>query len=296
MLNAVVTDINAVDEAHRGFYKEADGKFVLQVTAADGFSLENTSGLKSALTTERATREELERKLKPYEGLDVNAARQAMNAIGLYGDITPQKAKEALETAARLSAIDPAKEADRLAEEKANTVKTQLTEAFSAREKELQTQVEAATQTVGTLKNQLQTLMVDNVITAELAKLNPLDDARDALVLMAKQSIRTREVDGKIVVEVVDANGNAIIKSVENGVVQNMSVADLLAGYRETKAALFKADQKQGLGVPPGAAQGSGSSAQVNPWKKETFNMTQQGVLMNTNPELAKRLKAEAGK
>ena len=41
--------------------------------------------------------------------------------------------------------------------------------------------------------------------------------------------------------------------------------------------------------------KGTDTNGGVNPFKKETFNFTEQLKLMNTNPELAARLKAEAG-
>jgi len=41
---------------------------------------------------------------------------------------------------------------------------------------------------------------------------------------------------------------------------------------------------------PPGAG-----GAEVNPWKKETFNLTQQAKVLRENPTLAARFKAEAG-
>lgn len=41
--------------------------------------------------------------------------------------------------------------------------------------------------------------------------------------------------------------------------------------------------------------QGNGGAGGNNPWAKETYNITQQMVLENTNPELAKQLKAAAG-
>ena len=46
-------------------------------------------------------------------------------------------------------------------------------------------------------------------------------------------------------------------------------------------------------GRDPG--QGNGGAGGNNPWAKETYNITQQMVLENTNPELAKQLKAAAG-
>lgn len=39
---------------------------------------------------------------------------------------------------------------------------------------------------------------------------------------------------------------------------------------------------------------GGGGSGQINPWKKETFNLTEQGRLLRENPELAKQLMAQA--
>lgn len=41
--------------------------------------------------------------------------------------------------------------------------------------------------------------------------------------------------------------------------------------------------------------KGTDSNGGVNPFKKETFNFTEQLRILNTNPELAARLKAEAG-
>lgn len=38
----------------------------------------------------------------------------------------------------------------------------------------------------------------------------------------------------------------------------------------------------------------TGGSGQINPWKKETFNLTEQGRLLRDNPELARQLMAQA--
>lgn len=45
----------------------------------------------------------------------------------------------------------------------------------------------------------------------------------------------------------------------------------------------------------PGGGNGSKVTGQVNPWKKETFNLTEQGRILRENPELAKQLKVAAG-
>lgn len=42
-------------------------------------------------------------------------------------------------------------------------------------------------------------------------------------------------------------------------------------------------------GNPPGGGKG-GSIGQKNPWKKETYNLTEQGKILKENPDLAKQL------
>jgi len=289
-LNAVVADINSVDESVRGFYKEADGKFVLDVAATDGFALENVTGLKTAVSKERKRADDAETNLKAFEGLDANAARAALQALQEYGDITPQKAKEAIDTATRLSAFDPEKEADKIAEQKLKDRETQLKTVFDQQIADLTAKLEAAQKTSDGLKGQLHNLMIDNVVKTELAALNPLDDARDAIELVAKQAIRLTEKDGQVIVEVVDGQGLPRL----NNDLSPMTVGQYLAELRETKPGLFKPDPIQGLGTKPGHNSPPASTT-TNPWKKETRNLTEQMRILKENPELAKRLKAEAG-
>ena len=71
-----------------------------------------------------------------------------------------------------------------------------------------------------------------------------------------------------------------------------------LLGFDEQIAALKKSDpflfgvdlkgrMPEGTGKPPKEVP--------NPWKKESFNLTKQGHILKTDPELAVKLKAEAG-
>jgi hypothetical protein len=61
-LKFAVDSLDDVSEAHRDLYTEKDGKFVLSV---DG--LEDNSGLKKALETERETRKKYEKQIKSWE-------------------------------------------------------------------------------------------------------------------------------------------------------------------------------------------------------------------------------------
>jgi hypothetical protein len=295
MLKAVVTDLNELDEGLRGYYAQKDGKFFLNVTPVDGFQLDNTQGLKTALGAERNNVSVLQAQLKPYEGLDAAAARTAMERLTAFGEITPDAAKTAVETAARLQALDPAKEAETIANTKLETFKGQISAQYTVKEAEFTTKIKGLEQTNASLTGQLQNLMADGQIKTEVAKANPLDDARDAVELLVSKFVRTSMKDGKVVVDVLDTNGNPRIKDV-NGT--PFTVADLVAEIRESRASLFKPDEKRGMGTNPGNHGNSntnGTGAQANPWVKESWNMTQQMVLENTKPDLAKQLKAAAG-
>ncbi|ARQ95347.1 hypothetical protein [Bradyrhizobium phage BDU-MI-1] len=291
MLKAIVTDLNAIDEAHRGFYVAKDGKFFLNVTPVDGFQLDNTTGLKTALGAERNNVSVLQAQLKPFEGLDVAAARTAMERIGAFGDITPEAAKTAIETAARLQALDPEKQADQIANTKLETFKSQVTAQFNLKETEYGVKIKGLEDTNASLVGQLKDLMGQSQIKSEVAKSNPLDDARDAVELLVGQYVRTSMKDGKVVVDVIDANGNPRIKDAAG---TPFTVADLVAEIREKSASLFKPDEKRGLGTNPGSNGTTVPAGTVNPYAKETFNLTQQMVLEKTKPELAKQLEAAA--
>lgn len=56
----------------------------------------------------------------------------------------------------------------------------------------------------------------------------------------------------------------------------------------------FRASGATGSGSSP--ATGSSGAAVVNPWKKETRNLTEQGRIFKENPVLAEKLKAAASK
>ena len=71
-----------------------------------------------------------------------------------------------------------------------------------------------------------------------------------------------------------------------------------LLGFDEQIAALKKSDPYLfGVELKGRVPEGTGKPAKEvpNPWKKESFNLTKQGHILKTNPELAVKLKAEAG-
>jgi hypothetical protein len=286
-LNAVVADINAVDEGLRSFYVEQNGKYVLDVAASEGFALENVAGLKTALVTERNLKAELEQKAKEYE-----------TRFSAYEGLDPNAARDALRRLETITTLDPEKEAEKLADEKYKAKSKTLKEKYEADMEAIRTdattKLTAAEAALQAKTQQIQSLLVDNAISTHLAKLNPVADLRDAVELLARQSIKTKEVDGRLVVQVVDANGQQRFKDVLNGV--PMTVEDLLTEMRETRPSFFQADSKPGIGMgsQPNAPGGAGK-AEPNPFAKgPTWNLTQQSLLLRNDPAKAARLRAAA--
>ncbi|MFC5468419.1 DUF4355 domain-containing protein [Cohnella suwonensis] len=72
----------------------------------------------------------------------------------------------------------------------------------------------------------------------------------------------------------------------------NASIASVETAFR---AAVEAGVNERLKGNPPGGGGGGKGGGQINPWKKETFNLTEQGRIIRENPELAKQLKAAAG-
>ena len=70
-----------------------------------------------------------------------------------------------------------------------------------------------------------------------------------------------------------------------------VGVEDAIKPYKEDKtmAHLFKQEK------PPYKPKNGGAGGNVNPFAKETFNLTKQGELLKSNPEQARAMAAEAG-
>ena len=72
---------------------------------------------------------------------------------------------------------------------------------------------------------------------------------------------------------------------------QLLGLDDQLKAIKESDPYLFGESGKVGSGTnPPGAGD-----PEVNPWKKETWNLTMQGKILMEDPAKATRMKAEAG-
>lgn len=72
-----------------------------------------------------------------------------------------------------------------------------------------------------------------------------------------------------------------------------IGLEDAINPYKESISHIFKQEEKQPqfTGIKP--VEGTVTSQGYNPWKKETFNLTDQGKLFKENPDLAKQLMSQ---
>lgn len=88
--------------------------------------------------------------------------------------------------------------------------------------------------------------------------------------------------------------GTPVLRDNEGNVVRGkngpITLDEWLETQRETRPHWFPTPKGSRVPGNPGGGQNGN-----NPWKKESFNLSRQGQILRESPELAERLKAEAG-
>lgn len=204
-LKAILAALDGLDDATKALYVEKDGKFVLDVEPADGFSLEDVSGLKTALGKERTR------------------ADKAEGLIGKFKDLDPDKARKALDEVEELKKLDPNKEADKIANTKFEAAKAQLLEKHNGEMQALKDRDSHLTKTI-------EGLLIDAAATSALAEAK---GSVELLLPHVRAHTRVKEVDGKFAVEVVDKDGNAKIADSKG---TPMDIKGLVAEMRQSEA------------------------------------------------------------
>lgn len=145
------------------------------------------------------------------------------------------------------------------------------------------------------LQKQIEKLQSDNKTAKEKYEAE-VKELR--LSTAVKLALAGKVHDPDIVASLLD---KAKIELDDTGAVKG-GLEDQIKALRESKAFLFiPEDNNEDEGhfefkgvKPPGGSDKTKSNV-VNPWKAETFNLTEQGRLIREKPELAKQLKAAAG-
>lgn len=211
-------------------YTQQGDKFVLNVEKTDGFELANTTGLLSALEKERG------------------AAQRATAQLSAFGDITPEKAKEAMSKVVEFSKMD---------------VDGKIAAGVKAREEQLIRQHDEAIKALNAKLTVYSNGLHDKLITAD-AQSAIIEEGGNPLLLLphVTRFMRMQENGGRFFSEVVDASGNSRIGGTKDGVSVPMSTRQLVQELKANPsfAGAFSAGKSSGSGAS-GQGKSSGSGA-----------------------------------
>ncbi len=220
--------------------------------------------------------------------------------------VAPQPVAESSDLATQLELVK-AKNAELIAErrkdrENRETLQKQLEEIKAAQEQaktaklaesgEYKTLWEEAQQTVADLKQQLaakeaevneirQGFTQEQVKSAAIAQLSHAGAlAPDQLYRLLQENLRAKDGQPVAVVGGIEVPVGEYIANLKNPG----------SGYEHH----FAASNRAGMGVT-GSARATALPGQSNPWLKDSWNVTQQMILLSKDPDKARLLKAEAG-
>ena len=220
--------------------------------------------------------------------------------------VAPQPVAESSDLAAQLEALR-AKNQELIAErrkdrENRDTLQKQIEDLRVAQESaktaklaesgEFKTLWEQAQETVAELKQQLATkeseveqirqgFTQEQVKSAAIAQLSQAGAlAPDQLYRLLQENLRAKEGQPVAVVGGVEVPVGEYITNLKNPG----------SGYEHH----FAATNRAGMGVT-GSARNTALPGQANPWSKDSWNVTQQMMMLNSDPDKARLLKAEAG-
>jgi len=199
-LPSEVNSLDSVSEQYRDQYVADGDLFVLDVETINGRELANTVNLKSALQNERTSVTKLNGQLKAFEGVDVEAARAAIEKVKTMDDWTPtEKVQKQIQSA-----------------------KDQMLAAHKSEIKLKDDEIDSVT-------GQLQNLLIVQEATKEIIK-----QGGDVEVLLPHTTANaTMEKVGNTRVLVInDGTGNVKV----NGDGQNYSFSDVVADLKKHKS------------------------------------------------------------
>lgn len=169
-----------------------------------------------------------------------------------------------------------------------------------ARFNELNEQKKTLSEQLGDRDNQLKELKKGAGDNAELkTQIEALEKANKEQKAAAETRIRELQLDTAVKLAIGDSAQDAdIVSSLidkkklilgEDGKVAGLT--EQVEALKKDRAFLFKTQTPPPAYKPDGGA----GSAATNPFAKETYNLTEQGKLLRSNPEQAKAMAAAAG-
>lgn len=188
-----------------------------------------------------------------------------------------------------LGKLNKVKDAERAAQEAAElerVEKLKTSNDIESIRKQYQELLDAQTRKTTELTQSL----VNRELQASLqSAINGADGIAELLEPHLKSRVKAEMIEGVTKLTVLNADGTPKIGA--NG--QPASVADLVGEFKSNTlfAGAFRAQVQTGAG----AKASEKATAAKNPWSKGSRNLTEQARLAAENPNLAKKLAAEAG-
>lgn len=149
-------------------------------------------------------------------------------------------------------------------------------EALKTYEQQFRDREGSYQQQIDKLQSEVRSLRLDSRVVAKLA--DQVHDPADVLRLHSSSLT-------------LNDNGDPVYK---DGY-QELPLDEWMGQLQQQKPWLFKAPKPQGTGAPAGSRSAAVVPAGMkNPFSPEHYNLTEQGRLFKTNPDLYAKLKAEA--
>jgi hypothetical protein len=251
-LKAKLKTLDGLDETVAAEYTaQEDGTFILDVEAVGTLELADTAGLKSALGKERAN------------------AKKALESAQRFGDLDPDKARDALKKVDEMAGWDPDKE---------------VAEKIKAREKQLIERHEAEKADLTKLQKALESQLEQNLIIAAATKaISEHDGSLRLLLPHVKTQTRMRKTpDGQFIAEVIGPEGNPRVgDSAGNPMTIPQLVEEMKAD--EAFAPAFKGTGSSGSGAGETPTGGKAPPAARADGKKPKMIPASDQAALNAN-------------
>lgn len=259
MLKYKVNDLNEVAEEHRGLYeeKEVGGKKVFILKVEGAVDRDRLNEFRDNNITLRKRIEELE---ESYEGIDLSP-EEIKELIAKADQIRSSKAKGNEEVEAEVNA-----RTERL-------------------KKEYEAKLNKANEQIGSLTQGLTDLTINQSAVAAATKRGLRASAIPDLTNRARVIFKL--VDGKPVA--VESDGKTVRYGKD---ATPLTIDEWVEQLTADAPHLFESNS--GSGASGSSSGGAGSSKVKNPWKKDSYNLTEQMRITRKDPKAAARLRAEA--
>jgi FtsZ-binding cell division protein ZapB len=224
----------------------------------------------------------------PDEQLDAPVEQSAPDTAALQSELEAMRRKnqellnEKKQLQKKLPDIPDGVDVQELLEFKRKVEQQQLEskgkydEALKTYEQQFRDREASYQQQIEKLQSEVRSLRLDSRVVAKLA--DQVHDPSDVLRLHSSNLT-------------LNDNGEPVYK---DGYTE-MPIDEWMGQLHQQKPWLFKAPKPQGTGAPAGSRSTAVVPAGMkNPFSQEHFNLTEQGRLFKTNPDLYAKLKAEA--